>query len=187
MKLYIKHMVCNRCIKAVENILASTLSIKLEHIELGTVTLTSSISEEEKSKFSAALSLLGFELLDNEKSERVTQIKTLIINEIHHGIGLKQANENFSVFISSKMGYDYSYLNELFSSLEGKTIGQYITLQKIERAKELIIYDQLGLAVIADQLEYNSAQYLSAQFKKTTGMTPSEFKKIGQRKSLDYL
>jgi AraC family transcriptional regulator len=92
MKLYIKHMVCNRCIKAVENILASTLSIKMEHIELGTVTLTSSISEEEKSKFSAALSLLGFELLDNEKSERVTQIKTLIINEIHHGIGLKQAN-----------------------------------------------------------------------------------------------
>ena len=84
------------------------------------------------------------------------------------------------------MGYDYSYLNELFSSLEGKTIGQYITLQKIERAKELIIYDQLGLATIADQLEYNSAQYLSAQFKKTTGMTPSEFKKLGLRKSIDY-
>ncbi|KOF01553.1 hypothetical protein OB69_16935 [Roseivirga seohaensis subsp. aquiponti] len=186
MKLHIKNMVCNRCIIAVENAVSNTLGIQISHIQLGEVELTSPISDEEKKRLDTQLQLLGFELLDNEKSERVTQIKSLIINEIHHGVGLKQENENFSVFIASKMGYDYSYLNELFSSLEGKTIGQYITLQKIERAKELIIYDQLGLAAIADQLEYNSAQYLSAQFKKTTGMTPSEFKKLGLRKSIDY-
>jgi len=187
MKLHIKHMVCNRCIKAVENAVVTTIGASVSDIQLGEVELSDPISEEEKRRLAIQLGLLGFELLDNEKSERVTQIKTLIINEIHHSSRLKQENENFSVFISSKMGYDYSYLNELFSSLEGKTIGQYITLQKIERAKELIIYDQLGLAAIADQLEYNSAQYLSAQFKKTTGMTPSEFKKIGLRKSLDNL
>tara|TARA_R110000796_G_scaffold252557_1_gene387803 strand:- start:208560 stop:209123 length:564 start_codon:yes stop_codon:yes gene_type:complete len=186
MKLHIKNMVCNRCIQAVENVVSNTLGIQASHIQLGEIELASPISDEEKKLLATQLQLLGFELLDNEKSERVTQIKSLIINEIHHGVGLKQENENFSVFISSKMGYDYSYLNELFSSLEGKTIGQYITLQKIERAKELIIYDQLGLATIADQLEYNSAQYLSAQFKKTTGMTPSEFKKLGLRKSIDY-
>lgn len=187
MNLFVKHMVCDRCIRAVENVLDKFKSVQVNTVSLGLINLASDISNEDRISLSHKLTQLGFELLDNEKSEKVTQIKTLIINEIHHKAHLKEENENFSVFISQKMGYDYSYLNDLFSSLEGKTIGQFITLQKIERAKELIIYDQLGLATIADQLEYNSAQYLSAQFKKNTGMTPSQFKAIGKRSTIDII
>lgn len=179
-------MVCGRCIRAVKEVLNAMNLGEVSKVELGIVEV-GAISPEEKDTLSCKLSSLGFELLDDEKSERVAQIKNFIIDEIHHNAQRKKEQQNFSEFITQKLGYDYSYLNDLFSSLEGKTIGQFITLQKIERAKELLVYDQLGLAEIADHLEYNSAQYLSTQFKKITGMTPSQFKTIGKRLTIDTI
>lgn len=180
-------MVCDRCIKAVTKMIDEIDHMTLEKIELGNVELEYELSDSSKENFEKRLLELGFELIDNEKPERMEQIKNLIINEIHHEAGLKNEGQNYSDFVVAKMGYDYSYLNELFSNLEGKTIGQFIRLQKIEKAKELLVYDQLNLAAIADKLEYNSAQYLSAQFKNITGMTPSKFKSIGKRKPLDQV
>lgn len=180
-------MVCARCIRVVEQVVEKFEGIKVKRVGLGFIETEQAIDSIQRIELNEALSSEGFELLDDEKGQRVEQIKNLIINEVHHSAGKKGENQNYSSFLSEELGMDYSYLNELFSGLEGKTIGQFITLQKVERAKELLVYDQLSLAEIADELEYNSGQYLSAQFKKVTGMTPSAFKKIGSRKSIDRL
>lgn len=180
-------MVCARCIRVVEQVVNEFDNIQAKSIGLGFIETEQAISPDLRAELNHALRVEGFELLDDEKGRRIEQIKNLIIGEIHHSSDKKGENQNFSSFLSEEMGMDYSYLNELFSGLEGKTIGQFITLQKVERAKELLVYDQMSLAEIADELEYNSGQYLSAQFKKVTGMTPSAFKKIGSRKSIDQL
>lgn len=186
MKLLIKNMVCGRCITAVDELLKD-FGAEVHHIGLGLVELEEAISEEDKQALAGKLEGLGFELLSDEISRRVEHVKAMLIDEIHHRKQKKPEHQTYSAFLSKEMGYDYSYLNDLFASLESKTIGQFITLQKIEKAKELLIYNQLNLAEIADQLEYSSAQYLSSQFKKVTGMTPSQFKSVGKRKSIDSI
>ena len=178
-------MVCNRCIKVVKDEFEK-LNIKIEDIELGKVSISSQLNESVLSEVNNVLNNNGFELIDDKKSKLIDNIKTLIIAKIHHEKN-KLASINSSEFISKEVGYDYSYLSHLFSSVEGITIEKYIINQKIEKVKELLVYDELSLNEISFQLGYSSVQHLSNQFKKITGLTPSHFKKLkeNKRKPLD--
>jgi AraC-like DNA-binding protein len=185
-RIHIKNMVCPRCISAVEMILKEQ-DILYSQVKLGEVSLNNSITSIQKGKLSEALSLQGFELLETEKSTLIAHIKAAIISQIHHESA--PMTENFSTFLASRLNQEYTSLSRLFSSVEGITIEKYITAQKIEKAKELLYYDEMSLAEIAFQLDYSSSAYLSSQFKKETGMTPSEFKKQSdpKRRNLDSL
>lgn len=182
----IKNMVCPRCITAVKGVLEAQ-EIEFSEVNLGTVKMTQSLSENQKHALSISLLNLGFELLESDKSALISQIKTLIIQQIHHSSESLQVN--FSTYLSKQLQQEYTSLSKLFSSVEGLTIEKFITTQKIEKAKELILYDQMNLAEIAFQIGYSNSAYLSAQFKKETGMTPTEFRKQSDpnRKSLDSI
>lgn len=177
-------MVCNRCITAVENELQQ-LGLHPQNTKLGEVELENILSEKEKETISIHLQQLGFELIDDKKSRTIEQIKNAIIDLVHH-----QDNDlksNLSEVLSSKINHDYAYLSKLFSEVEGITIEKYFISQKIEKVKELLVYDELSLSEIAQQLNYSSVAYLSNQFKKVTGLTPSHFKNLKTviRKPLD--
>lgn len=183
-KLYIKNMVCDRCILVVNNILEK-LKIVPQSIKLGEVVLEKPMDEKKKQLLSNELQAVGFDLIDDKKSRLIEQIKTLVIELVHYnGNSLKI---NLSDYISDKLHHDYNYISNLFSEVENTTIEKYFITQKIERVKELLVYDELTLNEIADQLNYSSTAHLSAQFKKVTGFTPSYFKKIkeNKRKPLD--
>ena len=186
MRIYIKNMVCDRCIMAVRFELTK-LNIKPSNIELGEVTIDEDLSDEKKSKLEDALNNIGFELLDDSKTKTIEKIKTAIIQLIHHSDN--NIKINYSSFIEDKLKRDYNYLSNLFSEIEGTTIEKYIINQKIERVKELLVYNQLSLSEIAVKMGYSSVAYLSGQFKKVTGLTPSHFKNIKEkkRKSLDKI
>lgn len=177
-------MVCNRCIEAVEEELKKA-NISFNSIKLGEVVLSKEIEPESLKTLSEKLRERGFELLNNENSKIVDRIKTLIIDLIH--IHKKQLQVNYSTYLEKELNKDYSYLSNLFSSTEGVTIEKYIIMQKVERIKELLIYGELNLSEIAHEMNYSSVQHLSNQFKKVTGMSPSDFKKLQSplRKPLD--
>ncbi len=182
--LFIKNMVCNRCILVVKNELEK-LELHPDIVKLGEVTLEKEPTAEEKNNLTKALISLGFELIDNKKSRLIEKIKNLIIELVHH-----QNNEiktNLSDILSSKLHHDYNYLSNLFSEVEGTTIEKYFIAQKIEKVKELLVYDELSLSEIAFRLNYSSVAYLSNQFKKVTGLSPTHFKNIREdkRKPLD--
>ncbi|MDP3468590.1 MAG: AraC family transcriptional regulator [Daejeonella sp.] len=188
MELYIKNMVCNRCITAVQNVLFK-LELHPIDVQMGMVRLKEDKLDEQKLlELNKHLNSLGFELLDKGKSRVIEQIKNLIIEKIFHSEFLEQ-KINWSGLISDKVFHEYSYLSSLFSSVEGITIEQYIIRQKIERVKELLFYDELNLGEIANKLGYSSIAHLSAQFKKVTGQTPTQFKNNRasdvQRRSID--
>jgi AraC-like DNA-binding protein len=155
------------------------------NLTLGEVELSKELSNEDKELISKHLHSFGFELIDDKKSRLIGQIKSLIIELVHH-----QNNElktNLSDFLVRKLGHDYTYLSNLFSEVEGTTIEKYFIAQKIEKVKELLVYDEFSLSEIAFQLNYSSVAHLSNQFKKVTGLTPSHFKNIkaDKRKPLD--
>lgn len=182
--LFIKNMVCNRCITAVQNELVK-LDLKIQNIKLGEVTLEKEPTIDEKNKLYTALDQLGFEIIDDKKSRIIEQIKNSIIELVHH-----QENDskiNLSDVLVEKINHDYNYLSNLFSAVEGTTIEKYFIAQKIEKVKELLVYDELSLSEIALRLNYSSVGYLSNQFKKVTGLSPSQFKKNldNKRKPLD--
>ncbi len=179
-------MVCPRCIIVVQQIL-DDLKIYYRQINLGEVELAEELEDKTREELSRKLSGVGFSLIDDRKSRLIDQIKVLVINQIHHPSGKTQIK--WATLISENLHYDYKYLSSLFSSVEGITLEQYIIKQKIERIKELMIYDELTLSQIAYQLNYSSVAHLSGQFKKITGMSPSEFKgAIAQsRKGLDEI
>ncbi len=183
--LHIKNMVCNRCIRVVTEELTK-LGLQIKTVELGEAVVTDEPGDEKLEQIGNVLSKNGFELIDDRKGQMIDHIKTVIIELIHYQ---KEKGEhvNFSDYLSKKIGYDYSYLSNLFSSVEGTTIEKYIIHQKIEKAKELLVYDELTLSEISWQLGYSSVQHLSRQFKKITGLTPSHFKKVkeNRRKPLD--
>lgn len=183
--LHIKNMVCNRCIKVVNDEF-SKLNLQIEKIELGRVTLLKPISKEQTEQIKKILNENGFELIDDKKSQLIDAIKTLLIERIHHS-GESMQNINTSAYLAREMGYDYSYLSKLFSSVEGHTIEKFIINQKVEKVKELLVYDEFSLGEISYQLDYSSVQHLSSQFKKVTGLTPSHFKKLkeNRRRPLD--
>ncbi len=183
--LHIRNMVCNRCIKVVQDEFAK-LNLDIQDIELGKVNVSPQLSEKKIEDVRKVLDNNGFELIDDKKSKLIDRIKTIIIEKIHYSeSGFESINT--SEYLAKELGHDYSYLSNLFSSVEGITIEKYIINQKIEKVKELLVYDELTLNEISYQLGYSSVQHLSNQFKKITGLTPSHFKKLkeNKRKPLD--
>lgn len=185
-KLHVKNMVCPRCISAVEQLLLR-LEIPFDNVALGEIDLREAIDLQSKSRLNDSLEEIGFSLIDDRKSRLIEQMKNLIIQKIHHSqeiLDLKWAE-----YLSEQLNHDYKYLGILFSSVESITLEQYIIRQKIERVKELMIYDELTLSQVAFQLGYSSSAHLSCQFKKITGMAPSVFKKSSgaNRKALDSI
>ena len=179
-------MVCNRCIKVVKDELEK-LGLDVEDIKLGEVTVSSekTISKEN---VQTVLEENGFEILEDKSVKLIEKIKTLIISLVHHKSEGQTLSQNYSEIISREVGKDYHYLSQLFSAKEGITIEKFIIQQKIERVKELLIYDELSLSEIAYELNYSSVAYLSNQFKQITGMTPSQFKSQKKgRKPLDMI
>lgn len=185
MNLYIKNMVCHRCKLAVENVL-KTLYLHPLKVELGEVVLKEdAISSQQQQQLSNNLKAIGFELLDDKRKKLIEKVKTLIIESVHYN--KHQTNKNYSAFISENLHHGYSYLSKLFSETEGITIEQFIINQKIEKVKEMLVYDEKSLSEIAFDLGYSSVAHLSSQFKKVTGLTPTQFKNTGaaHRKTLD--
>jgi AraC-type DNA-binding domain-containing proteins len=177
MMMYIKNMVCNRCIAAVQQLL-DKLQLHATHIALGEVELQEKkLSKQQTEQLSNELRAIGFEMIDDKKSQTIAQIKNLVVELVHYK---EPIATKYSAYLSEKLQHDYTYLSKLFSEVEGITIEHYIIKQKIERAKELLVYDELSLSEIADQLGYSSVAHLSAQFKKITGLTPTFFKHNGR-------
>ncbi len=177
-------MVCNRCILVVQNEL-DKLGIEATNIKLGEIILEKDLTTTEREALENVLDPLGFEVIDDKKSRMIEKIKNVIIDLVHHQDN--DAKTNLSDVLSDALHHDYNYLSNLFSDIEGTTIEKYFIAQKVEKIKELLVYDELSLSEIADRMNYSSVAYLSNQFKKVTGLTPSHFKQIREdkRKPLD--
>jgi len=186
MHLTVKNMVCPRCISAVEKILSEQGFTNAE-VKLGEVKLADTPSPERRERLASALLYAGFELLDDQRSQLIEKIRTLLIQKVQSG----EIEDHFSIskYLTEHIYKDYSSLSKLFSAVEGITIEQFFILQKIEKAKEWLMYGEQSLGDIALSLGYSSSQHLSNQFKRLTGMTPSEFRTSGAslRKSIDSL
>lgn len=172
-------MVSQRCKMIVQEEL-EMLGLKHMKIDLGVIELPEPISDEQLEQLKARLLLTGLEVLDTKKSVLIERIKTAIIQMVHYNAELPL--QNYSVYIEEQLGYDYTYLATTFSEVKGITIQQFIILNKIERAKELLLYDELTLTDIALKLGYSSVGHLSNQFKKITGLTPSFYKHLKERR-----
>ncbi|MBS7565291.1 helix-turn-helix transcriptional regulator [Mucilaginibacter sp. Bleaf8] len=179
MKIHIKNMVCHRCKLAVEAELKSS-GYHPTHVELGEVTVSEELSHQQLAELNTKLKHLGFELIDDRKSRTVEKIKNLVIKLVHHTDTTLAIN--LSEYLAEHLHYEYKYLSNLFSETEGTTIEKYYISQKIEKVKELLIYDELTLSQIAYRMGYSSVAYLSNQFKKETGLTPTHFKTIKDNK-----
>lgn len=187
MRLFVRNMVCDRCKMAVEVVLREA-GLDPIHIGLGEITLAAPVlSSAKRTEIASRLEELGFEILDDKREQQIAQIKALLISWIREEQEMP-ANK-YSQRIAAALHHDYSSLSKLFSEVEGISIEQYYILQKIERVKELLIYDEKSLSQISDELGYSSVSHLSAQFKKVTGLNPSKFRQLGhqQRKSLDKI
>jgi AraC-like DNA-binding protein len=186
MKLYIKNMVCNRCKMVVESELVKA---GLNHLSvgLGEIEIEEELSHQQQMLLNEKIKPLGFELIDDRKSKLADKVKTLIVELIYSKDN--DLKVNLSAYIASAIGQDYSHISNVFSQKEGITIEHYYILQKIERVKELLVYNELSLNEIATMLNYSSASHLTNQFKKVTGLTPSFFKSVKdiKRKALDNL
>ncbi len=179
MKLYIKYMVSLRCKMFVKEELKK-LGINCVSVDLGMVEIQDEITDEQLETFAKNLEKGGLELLENEKNILVEKIKSVIVEMIHYEDEVPKVND--SDYISEKLGYDYTYLSNTFSDVKGITIQRYIILHKIERVKELLLYDELTLTEIAYKLNYSSVAHLSNQFKKVTGLTPTYFKELKEKR-----
>jgi AraC-like DNA-binding protein len=178
MKLYIKYMVSNRCKMAVKEELKK-LGLHFIVVDLGEVEIMENISAEQREQVRTALFSSGLELMDDKKAILIEKIKNVITEMIHNTD--ESIKINYSDFISEKLNYDYTYLSNLFSEVKGITIQQFIILHKIERVKELLIYEELNLTEISYRLHYSSVAHLSNQFKKVTGLSPTHFKQLKTR------
>lgn len=172
-------MVSLRCKMVVKNELAK-LGLHFVVLDLGMVEILEDISAEDREKLRVNLLKFGLELLEDKKNSLIEQIKGVIVDMIHHSDETPKVN--YSDYISKKMNYDYTYLSNVFSEVKGITIQQFIILNKIERAKELMLYDELSLTEISYKLNYSSVAHLSKQFKKITGLTPSYYKLLKKKR-----
>ena len=172
-------MVSIRCKMVVKSELEK-LNLKYKSVELGEVELEQAIDDWQRDTLRTALLTYGLVVMDDKRSILVEKIKTLIIEMIHYNDELPDVN--YSVYISEKLNYNYTYLANLFAEVKGTTIEHFIILHKIEKVKELIIYDELSLTEIASLMKYSSAAHLSKQFKKITGLTPSYFKQMKNKR-----
>lgn len=186
MRLIIRNMVCPRCITSVEQILQKN-KLPVKYVRLGEVELLKKPTAKQLQTLEQDLLQTGFELLDDQRTQLIEQVKNLLIQKVQSG----SVEEHFSLtrFIGENVFKDYSSVSKLFSEVEGITLEQFFNLQKIEKVKEWLIYNEESLTQIAFHLGYSSTQHLSSQFKKLTGMTPSQFKQIGalHRKPIDNI
>lgn len=173
-------MVSLRCKMVVKEELKK-LGLHYVRVDLGTVEIMESITSLKKEELNENLLKYGLELLDDKRNILIEKIKSLIIEMIHYSEDLPKGN--YSEFISEKLGYDYTYLSNIFSEVKGTTIQQFIIEHKIERVKELLLYDEMNLTEISYKLHYSSVAHLSNQFKKITGLTPSYYKKIKKKRN----
>jgi len=179
MKLYIKYMVSLRCKMMVKEELAR-LGLHYVVVDLGVVDILENITQLQHDLLKENLLKSGLELLDDKKSVLIERIKNVIIEMIHYSDELPEVN--YSDYISEKLNYDYTYLSNLFSEVKGITIQQFIIIHKIERVKELLLYNELNLTEISYQMHYSSVAHLSNQFKKVTGLSPSFYKQLQQKR-----
>jgi AraC-like DNA-binding protein len=179
MKLFIKHMVSNRCKMVVKEEL-NKLGFFFIIVDLGEVNLMEDISVEQKELFRSALLGSGLELMEDKKSVLIEEIKSVIIDMVHHKEEVIKIK--FSEYLSEKLNHDYTYLSNLFSEVQGTTIEQFIIAHKVERIKEMLFYDELNISEIAWKLNYSSVAHLSNQFKKVTGLSPSHFKRLKEKR-----
>lgn len=179
MKLYIKYMVSLRCKMIVKEELKK-LGIKYATLDLGVVEVLEDITLSQRDQLKKNLLVSGLELLDDKKSILIEKIKNVITEMIHYSDEIPKVN--YSDYISEKLDYDYTYLANTFSEVKGITIQQFIIIHKIERVKELLLYDELTLSEIAYKLHYSSVAHLSNQFKKITGLTPTFYKQLKDKR-----
>lgn len=172
--IYIRNMVCQRCIMAVGQVLGE-LGIEAADISLGEVSLAGSLEADRLPALDERLRQLGFERIDDRKARVIEKVKSKVISIVHHSPAV-DLKINWSSLLADEANMEYHYLSGLFSSVEGITLEQYIIRQKIEKVKELLFYDELSLSQIADRLGYSSVAHLSGQFKKITGATPTSYK-----------
>ena len=182
MKIFIKYMVSLRCKLMVKQEL-DKLGIKYVAIELGVVDILEDITCEQREQLKKNLLVSGLELLDDKKSILIERIKNVVVEMIHYSDELPETN--YSDHISEKLGYDYTYLSNIFSEVKGITIKHYIIMHRIEKVKELILYDELNLSEISYKLQYSSVAHLSNQFKKITGLSPSFYKQLKQKRDVN--
>lgn len=183
MKLYIKNMVCERCIAAVEEVLRQQ-GLIFRGVSLGKADLYTQLSDERIAELNRALQARGFELLSDRRRQIVSQIKTIVLR---HFAEASPRSVNFSDLLATELHYDYAYLSRLFSRTEGRTIEQFITAHRMERAKELLSYGELTISEIADCLHYGSLSRFSTHFRKAVGRSPSDYQRQTKtdRKPLD--
>ena len=179
LKLYIKYMVSNRCKIMVKEELKK-LGLHFMVVDLGEVEIMEEITAEQRAELQNALLESGLELMDDKRAILIEKIKNVIIDMVHHSEEVVKTN--FSEYLTSKLDYDYTYLANLFSEVQGTTIAQFLISHKVERIKELIIYDELSISEIAWKMNYSSAAHLSNQFKKVTGLTPSHFRQLKNKR-----
>ena len=174
-------MVCERC-KMVVKAEFEKLGLQTISVELGEVDIQNTITKDQKNDLLIRLHALGFDLIDDKKSKIIEKIKTLIIDLVHHKNN--ELKTNLSDYLALQLNHDYNWLSNLFSEVENTTIEKYFISQKIEKVKELIIYNELSLSEIADILNYSNVAHLSNQFKKVTGFTPTYFKQLKNKKRI---
>ena len=184
MKLFVKYMVSNRCKLAVKEELKK-MGLHFIVVDLGEVEIMEELTFEQREQLQGGLSGSGLELMDDKRAMLIEKVQNVITEMIHHSEEIPKVN--YSDYISRKLNYDYTYISNLFSEVKGITIQQYIIINKIERVKELIVYDELNLTEISYRMHYSSVAHLSNQFKKVTGFTPTHYKNLKDkhRRSLE--
>ena len=179
MKLYVKYMVSHRCKMVVKEELEK-LGLQNATVDLGTVETQDDLTPEQLEQLKIVLLRSGLELMEDHRAILIEKIKNVIIEMIHYDDELPSVN--YSDYISEKLGYDYTYLSNMFSEVKGITIQHFIIMHKIEKVKELLLYDELNLTEISYRLHYSSVAHLSNQFKKITGLSPSFYKKLKKKR-----
>jgi AraC family transcriptional regulator len=187
MDLYIKNMVCDRCILIVRQEVEKA-GLQVNEIVLGKVELNIAPSPHQLQELAASLQALGFQLIDKHKNQLVEQVKNKVIERVHHS-PLHNLTESLTQLVAKDLNKEYAYLSRLFSEVEGITVEKYVIQQKVEKVKELLEYGELNLNEIAFEMGYSSSAHLSTQFKSITGMTPSHYKSNTNhdRKPLDHV
>ena len=179
MKIYIKNMACESCKVVVKNALEQ-LDLACVKIELGEIETLEDITDNQKQKLNVIIKKAGLELLEKKQGVLIEKIRKIIVDHVYGNE--EKPSKKFSVLLSEQLGYSYAYLANFFSEVEATTIEQYLIALKIERIKELIILEELSFSQIANKLHYSSIAHFSHQFKKVTGLTPSHFKKLKEKR-----
>ena len=179
--LFVKNMVCRRCLLAVETLLRN-MNISFVTINIGEIHLATVISNEQNVRLGDGLRSIWLELIDNRSGSLIERIKQLVIRKARNEVEENESRTKLSSYLSGNLHHEYTYISHIFSSVEGRTIENYFIEQRIEKVKELLVYKEMSLSAIHYLLEYSSVAHLSNQFKKITGLTPSHFKKVGSAK-----